>query len=203
MKIALFGGAFDPPHLGHSQVADYLLQNKLADEVWFVPVKHHPFEKKVTESKYRSAMLDLVLEELGPQAKIESFELESTATTYTANTLLSLQKKHPDHTFSWVIGSDNLEKLHTWGGPILKALETFTFWVYPRDGYPLFEMLRRPSLEEWLPEKHTIFPILGAPLITASSSEVKARLAKNTKADVSDLVLPSVAEYIKVHDLYT
>src|SRR5689334_22148241 len=107
MKICLFGGAFDPPHLGHQRIAAEIIAQNLADEVWFVPVKTHSFGKPMTDPQQRLAMLQLI--QL-PHTKIETYELEQTGVNYTFNTLEALAKRYPEHEFSWVIGSDNLEK---------------------------------------------------------------------------------------------
>ena len=64
MHIALFGGAFDPPHLGHLQVIQQILQHNLADQIWVIPVGQHDFLKQMSPSKWRVVMLELLLAEL-------------------------------------------------------------------------------------------------------------------------------------------
>ena len=60
MKIALFGGGFDPPHLGHQFITQTLLERQIVEEVWYVPVKQHPFGKQVSADQHRVAMLKLI-----------------------------------------------------------------------------------------------------------------------------------------------
>jgi nicotinate-nucleotide adenylyltransferase len=88
MHITLFGGTFDPPHLGHSTIASALLEKQLADEVWFLPVGEHAFEKKFSPSQHRLAMLELVLE---TGQKIEQYELEQSGMSSTKHSKLSQQ----------------------------------------------------------------------------------------------------------------
>lgn len=199
-RVALFGGAFDPPHLGHQQVAEYLLAEQLVDEVWFVPVKHHPFGKQVEVNGHRVSMLELILE---PGMRVETFELTQTGPNYTAQTMAQLQQQHPTTEFSWVIGSDNLRQLDEWGSAITQTIQDHVFWVYPRAGSPMEYLLASLQQKEWLPPNHQIKLLPEAPEVVAASSEIKQRLATNySVAAISDLVDPRVARYSIDHDLY-
>ena len=190
MKVCLFGGAFDPPHLGHQTVAAELITRGYADEVWFVPTKIHSFGKVMTAPEHRLAMLALIQT---PQTKIETYELEQSGVSYTFNTLEALAEKYPEHQFSWVIGSDNLAKFHTWGDAqgrdYQQLLAAFPFYIYPRHGsafeplYPGMTALRE------LPE------------ITVSSTQVRSLVAKNQS--LTGFVQPAVADYINSHQLYS
>lgn len=189
MKICLFGGAFDPPHLGHQRIAAELIKQEIADEVWFVPVKKHSFGKAMTDSQYRLAMLQLI--QL-PQTKIETYELEQIGVNYTFNTLEALAARYPEHTFSWVIGSDNLEKFHLWsdanGRTYQDLLRAFPFYVYPRQGFPFEPLYPGMTALTQLPE------------ITVSSTEVRLRLKQHQS--LTGFVTPAVANYINTNQLY-
>src|SRR5215207_746315 len=97
MKIALFGGSFDPPHFGHFQIALHILEEKIADEVWFIPAKKHPFGKEMLKDTYRAVMLKELLEDSSPileakrisssKMKVEKYELEHPEVSYSFNTL--------------------------------------------------------------------------------------------------------------------
>lgn len=185
MKIALFGGAFDPPHVGHQQVARALLTNAIVDEVWFVPVKHHPFSKPLQATdQQRVEMLQLIVE---PHMRIESYELASPEVSYAYYTLQALAKQYPHHSFSWVLGSDNLPAFHKWGF-YEQLLEKFTVYVYPRTGSP-FE-----------PLYDNMIPLTTMPEVEASSTKVRERVKAGQPID--DLVTASVAAYIADHQLY-
>ena len=92
MNIALFGGAFDPPHKGHQLVAATILKEHKVDEVWFLPASKHPFLKPLSSGKDRISMLELIL---SPGLKIENFELETDGTSYTYKTLVALRERFP------------------------------------------------------------------------------------------------------------
>lgn len=191
MKIVLFGGAFDPPHLGHQYITQSLLDHKIADEVWYVPSKDHPFSKKMTSVTHRLAMLELIVED-NPHIKIEKFELEKEGIGYSFETLEALSEKYPQHEFSWVIGSDNLAKFHLWhdgkGRDFQELLKNFRFYVYPRKGYA-FE----PLYENMVPLHHVHE-------VEVSSTDV--RMAVSEGIMYSQWVVPAVKEYIEAHNLY-
>lgn len=189
MRIVLFGGAFDPPHLGHQQIAASLLQSNLADEVWFVPVKIHSFVKNMTSPEHRLAMLKLI--QL-PKTRIELYELDQTETNYTFNTLDGLAAKYSEHQFSWVIGSDNLAKFHLWGDKtgrdFQELLAAYPFYVYPRHGFPFQPIYRGMT------------PLPNLPEVAVSSTQVRQFIA--TGRSLAGFVSPVVANYIQAQGLY-
>ena len=191
MKIMLFGGAFDPPHLGHHSISKNILDRGIADEVWYVPAKTHPFSKPLSDSKHRLSMLNLLIAD-DKRMSIETFELEKDGVSYSHETLDALSEKYPEHKFSWVIGSDNLAKFHLWSDSkdrdYREMLSKHTFYVYPRKGHnfsPLYEnMIPLKDMEE----------------VVVSSTLVKERLA--SREDISDLVDKKVIKYIEENKLY-
>ncbi len=185
MHIAVFGGAFDPPHLGHLHVARVLLEHNHADEVWFMPVNDHPFAKKMSPGTERVALLKLMIE---PRMKIELLELESPEMSYTLHSLRTLKKLHPQHSFSFVIGADNVANFTKWHH-YAALLHEFTVWVYPRVG---------SSLEQVLP---------GMQILTAvqpvNVSSTQAREALQEGRSVAGLLSERVASYCRETKLYT
>ena len=184
MRICLFGGAFDPPHVGHQQVARELISRSVCDEVWFVPVKQHPFGKKVEVNGHRVEMLKLVLEQ---SWKIDLFEVERDITSYSYQTLKMMKTLNPQHNFSWVIGSDNLEKFHMWND-YEKILRDFTVYVYPRVGFP------------FLPYYQGMILLRDFPLVRVSSTEIRTKIKRGE--DIKELVDVKIAKYIREHQLY-
>jgi nicotinate-nucleotide adenylyltransferase len=185
MNIALFGGAFDPPHLGHQQVAAALLAKKIVDEVWYVPVKQHPFSKQLrTTDDHRLAMLDLIQQ---PGTRTEMYELENDEVSLSYITLKNLSTTYPEHTFSWVIGSDNLKDFHKWDF-YQEMLQEFTFYVYPRAGY-VFD-----------PVYPGMIPLKDMQEVVVSSTEIRNRIENGQSID--SLVDARVAAYIAQHQLY-
>lgn len=185
-KIALFGGGFDPPHIGHQKITTHMLDHHIVDEVWYVPVKNHPFGKKVLPDADRLAMLDLILDP-SQKTRIETYELSRPEMSYTFLTLEHLTQKHPHHQFSWIIGTDNLANFHKWTA-IHPMLLKYPFYVYPRAGFP-FE-----------PMYEGMISLKDAAEVTVSSTEIRKKIAKGQT--IAGLVDPRVEEYIQKHKLY-
>lgn len=191
MKIILFGGAFDPPHLGHQFIVKNILDLKLADEVWYVPAKTHPFAKKLTVDEHRLAMLEFLVAD-DQRTKIETYELDKDGVSYSHETLDALAQKYPEHEFAWLIGSDNLAKFHLWGdsrGRDFKAmLAKYHFYVYPRKGHP------------FSPLYDNMVPLENMKEIEVSSTLVREMIKHHQ--DISKLVKDEVVQYIKKNNLY-
>jgi len=191
MKIILFGGAFDPPHLGHHLIVKNILDLKLADEVWYVPAKTHPFAKKLTDNNHRLAMLEFLVAD-DHRTKIETYELDKDGISYSHETLDALAEKYPEHEFAWLIGSDNLPKFHLWGdsqGRDFKdMLGKYSFYVYPRKGHPFSPLYGNMIALENMAE------------IEVSSTLVRDMIKH--QQDLSKLVRDEVIQYIKKNKLY-
>ncbi len=115
MKIALFGGSFNPPHLGHQAVVKNLTKSSLFDEVWILPSFKHPFEKKLASFEDRLEMCQLAFKDLGKKIQISTLEKElNSPEGYTVDLIHSLLKKYPKHNFSLVIGTDLFQEKSRW-----------------------------------------------------------------------------------------
>lgn len=187
MHIALFGGAFDPPHLGHQQVARSLIEHKIVDEVWFVPVKKHPFDKQLTDDADRLAMLTMILDQ-GLHQMIETYELHHSEKSFSYLTLQHFQTEFPEHEFSWVIGADNVENFPKWF-KYKELLDEFEVYIYPRVG----------SNHGWTLQPGMVWLEKVAP-IDISSSLIKHMLKEGES--ITDLVDPQVERYIRENQLY-
>lgn len=190
MNIVLFGGAFDPPHLGHQHITQSLFEQNIADEVWYVPTKEHPFSKPMTVAKHRLAMLELIVAD--PRIKIEHYELEKEGISYSRNTLDFLSSKYPEHNFSWIIGSDNLLDFHKWvdgqGNDYQDLLKDYHFYIYPRKNSPM-----KPLYDN-------MQPLENMKEVEISSTLVRDNVKKDQSID--ELIDPRVAEYIQQRNLY-
>lgn len=191
MKIALFGGAFDPPHLGHLQVIINLFENKLADEVWLVPTGTHDFQKQMQPASIRLKMLEMLVDQLPleyrDKVRIEQCELEREGVSHTIDTLNQLSKQHSHDDLYFVIGSDNLEKFHLWER-YLEILERYPVIVYPRINYPF------DSIYEGM------IPLSGVKQILASSTEIRKRLIE--QESVEDMLPQEILDFIQKERLY-
>jgi nicotinate-nucleotide adenylyltransferase len=104
-EIALFGGSFDPPHVGHLLAAAYVLATEPVDELWLVPVFAHPFAKPLTGSyEHRVLLCEKLAQEL-PRTKVSRAEEES-GETRTVDLLEWLHRTFPQHRWSLVLGTD-------------------------------------------------------------------------------------------------
>ena len=187
MNIALFGGVFDPPHIGHQTIAQALLDQCIADQVWFVPVGLHPFGKKfsvVEDKDHRLEMLELILTE---NMKIERFELEHMGISYSYRTLEVLAKQYPEHNFSWVIGSDNLAKFDQWQ-EFEQLLQKFRVYVYPRRDF---------AMKPWY---DGMVEIVDVEPVEVSSTMIRDRVRDGKS--IKGLVSSAVDNYITMNILY-
>lgn len=119
MDIALFGGSFDPPHVGHLLAAAYVLATEPVDELWMVPVFEHPFGKRFRGPyEHRVQLCEAAVATLGlARAKVSRLEAELAARGgegRTVDLLEHLQKTRPQDRFSLVIGSDLLAETAQW-----------------------------------------------------------------------------------------
>ena len=114
MRIAVYGGSFNPPHVGHAMVASWLRWTERADQVWLVPTASHAFSKKLTPFELRVRWLRAFAETLGPWTQVCTIEATMPSPSYTFDTLEALAAKHPEHSFRLVIGADNLAQRHLW-----------------------------------------------------------------------------------------
>lgn len=180
MHILLFGGSFDPLHLGHLAVAKAGLM--VADQVWLVPCGQHPFDKSMSAQSDRQEILSTQSD-----FKILLLELEKKRPSYSYETLVELSQLYPEHTFSWLIGSDQVANFSHWHA-YAQLLNSFTVYVYPREGSTACELL---TGMKWL---KNVSPV------KFSSTEIKQRVAAGLP--IQHLVTPAVANYISRHQLY-
>ena len=104
-EVALFGGSFDPPHVGHLLAAAYVLATEPVDELWLVPVDQHPFAKPlVAPYEHRVALCELLAAQV-PRARVSRAERES-GQGRTVDLLEWLQQKHPENRWALVLGTD-------------------------------------------------------------------------------------------------
>lgn len=183
MRIALLGGSFNPPHIGHVWMARQVLDFCGVDEVWLLPNYHQSPSKDVASVSDRLAMTRLLE---GANIRVSTIEIDNKLDGETVHILPFLAK---EHTFSFVIGSDQLAGFRTWLG-WQKLLIALPFFVFPRPGYP----------SEPLEEHMTI--VAHDQLVTTniSSTIVRSRIAAGLST--SPFVPPAVEAYIAKHGLY-
>lgn len=134
-RVALLGGSFDPPHVGHACLALSILSGAQAPEVWVLPCADHPHGKAMAPFSHRSAMCQLAFRHLQPHVKVLEIEKHLPAPSYTAQTLKTLHEVFPKTRFDWVIGSDLAAQLPSWQHADWLA-QHVRFLVVGRDGHP-------------------------------------------------------------------
>ncbi|WP_159637185.1 nicotinate (nicotinamide) nucleotide adenylyltransferase [Sphingobacterium composti Ten et al. 2007 non Yoo et al. 2007] len=145
-KIGLFFGSFNPIHIGHLIIANYMANFTELDEVWFVVSPQNPFkEKKSLGNMYdRLEMVNLAIEG-SDKLRASDIEFNLPQPSYTIDTLVYLQEKYPNRDFVLIMGEDNLEGLMKWKNAEI-ILRDYQIVVYPRPGYDGGELKNHPSV---------------------------------------------------------
>ncbi len=132
MKIAIFGGSFNPVHKGHISVANYAIEHLGLDKLIFVPAFKSPFKSKIkyTSGEDRINMLNIVKPE---KSEVSSFEINRKSTSYTIDTLEYFKQKYPNDELFFLIGSDNVYKLNKWK-KINEIVDIAQLVVFKREG---------------------------------------------------------------------
>ncbi len=169
MDVAVYGGSFNPPHVGHAMVAAWLSWTDTADQIWLVPAASHALRKALAPWSERVSMCAALAEMLGPRVQVCGIESELPAPSYTWVTLCELRARHPEHRFRLVVGSDTLEQTHLWHR--WEDIEReFSPLVVGRAGYadapgaPMFPDISSTSIREALARGEDVRHLVPAPV---------------------------------------
>jgi nicotinate-nucleotide adenylyltransferase len=188
MRVALFGGSFNPPHVAHQLVALYVLETAPVDALWFVPAYEHAFGKPLVAFDDRLAMCQLAAAALGPRVQVTDVERAIGGTSRTLLTVRRLSELHPEHVFSLVIGGDVVGDVPSWyGGDELARSVSFI-------------VVGRPGGAAGGPNGPGIGAKPAVVMPDVSSSAVRAALAAGKSVD--GLVPRAVLDYIQRKGLY-
>ena len=134
MKIGIFPGSFNPVHIGHLALANFIVEYGEFDEIWFLITPQNPLKKKsdLLDQHLRLAWLEKAIGDY-PKFKTCTIEWEMPQPAYTINTLQRMRIMYPEYTFELIIGSDNWETIHRWKDYQM-ILKNFKTWIYPRLG---------------------------------------------------------------------
>jgi len=135
MKTGIFSGSFNPIHIGHLALANYLCEFAGLDEVWFVVSQLNPLkdEADLLDNDLRLEMVSLAIWNY-PKFKASDFEFTLPRPSYTVQTLRLLKDQFPDREFHLIIGADNWQQFHLWK-EYETIINTTPILVYPRPGY--------------------------------------------------------------------
>ena len=185
-KIALFGGTFDPVHLGHIHLAE-LAKNALdLDEVRFLPCRISPHKEgtRPTSGENRCEMLRLATTDLS-WAVIDDYELQQSGPCYSYQTAEATAARFPDSRLYWIMGGDQWDALPSWKHPerLAKCVEFIVLargeMPKPREGYRL----------QIIQDQHP-----------ASATAIREAISKQT--DTHPWLIPTVAEWINKNNIY-
>ena len=180
MKVALLGGAFNPPHVGHLLAVHYVRATQSVDEVWLLPSYRHPFGKPLEAFEHRVRMCQLIAQDASGWLKVSQAERDVPGDGRTVDVLEHLRARHPEHAFTLVIGSDILPDLPRWKD-FARIERLAQVLVLQRAGYPS-------------PRAY------GPPLAEVSSTEIRDRFARGEEP--TELVPRAVLAYARAHGLY-
>jgi nicotinate-nucleotide adenylyltransferase len=175
MRIGVFGGTFDPVHLGHLILAEQAREQGRLDQVWFVPAARPPHKDPGTTFRHRVEMLHLAV--AGNTAfRVDELEEARPGPSFTVHTLAELARQHPGHEWFLLIGADTLAELHEWYDPV-GIVRQGGLMVMGRPGARILTSEEiRNALH--LPEDVALrLEVIAAPLIDISSHDLRCRAA--------------------------
>lgn len=189
-KIGIYSGSFNPVHLGHLKLAEYIVENDIVDEVWFVVSPCNPLKNQsdLLDEYLRLEMLIFAIQSQ-PKFKASDVEFTMPIPSYSIDTLHLLSSQYPDYQFYLIIGSDNALVFDQWKN-YNQLLTEFPILVYPRKGYDFDEVA----------EIYPQMQLLSTPYYNISSTQIREFIAQ--KKDVSQWLHPVVNQFIIDNNLY-
>jgi len=190
-KIGLYFGTFNPIHVGHLIIANFMVEHSDLDEVWMIVTPHNPHKKKKTllEDMHRLAMVRIALEDY-PKLKASNIEFGLPQPSYTVNTLAHLEEKYPDPQFCLIMGEDNLKSFHKWKNYEV-ILQGYQLYVYPRvsEGEVEHQFQGHPHIHR-----------TQAPIIQLSSTFIRNAIKEGK--NVRPMLPQNVWEYLDEMNFY-
>ncbi len=195
MRLGIFGGSFDPVHIGHLRLAEEAREQARLDRVLFIPTQVSPFKEGRTQipGELRLAMLRLATED-NPAFQVSDTEIHRPGPSYTVDTLRELEREHPDAERFFITGTDALRDLPKWRQPE-EVVRLTRFLVSVRPGVKKAEVLA--ALPDVWEERVTFIEM---PELDISSTYLRERL--KVGSSVRYLLPCAVEEYILTHRLY-
>ncbi|GAB1450744.1 nicotinate (nicotinamide) nucleotide adenylyltransferase [Draconibacterium sp.] len=190
LKVGLYFGSYNPIHIGHLAIANYIVEYTDIDQLWFVVSPQNPFKKKenLLEDYHRLELVNQSIEN-DDRFRASNIEFNLPKPSYTIDTLTYLHERHPGYSFSILMGSDNLESFHKWKNSEI-IIENYGVKVYPRPGFDLSKV----------PDHKNIAIVKDAPLMEISSSFIRNAI-KNGK-DIRHFMPQKAWEYLDEMNFY-
>jgi len=198
MRLGIYGGTFDPVHLGHLLLAEQCREACRLDQVWFIPAGSPPHkpEHAITPGKMRAEMLEFAVAGQ-PEYTVSRREVKRSGPSYTVETLRELRQEHPEDELFFLVGADSLADLPHWREP--REIATLaTLVVVNRGNAPL------PQLESLVPhlgrEAVDRILVVSMPGIDLSSSDIRRRVREGRS--IRYMTPRAVEQYIRTNSLY-
>ncbi|MDL2327017.1 nicotinate-nucleotide adenylyltransferase [Bacteroidales bacterium OttesenSCG-928-A14] len=188
-KTGLYFGTFNPIHIGHLIIAEYMVERTDLADLWFVITPSNPLKKKnsLLDEHHRFYMANIAIED-DPRFRASDVEFKLPYPSYTANTLTYLQERYPQKEFVLIMGEDNLQNIEKWRNWEF-ILENFEIYVYPRPNYDAGKYKTHPRVR-----------FVDAPQIEISATMIRESI--RDKIETKYLLLPQVAKYIDEMNFY-
>ncbi len=188
-KACIFGGAFDPPHSGHLQLAEEAIKQLNADILFWLPTYKAPTGKEfVADFSQRCQMLSLLLKDR-KQHTVETLEEDLSGPSYALHSLRAMQKKYPQIThWYWLMGADNWNSFESWY-EWKEILNLCQIAVYPRHEKEIKDFSHRKAIK------------IGVELLPLSSSAIRQELAKKTGLG-ENKIHQRLIHYIEQNNIY-
>ena len=189
LNVGLYFGSFNPVHIGHMAIANYMVEFGGIDQLWFVVTPHNPLKKKynLLNDYDRLEMMHLAVGK-DHRFRVCDIEFRLPKPSYTIDTLTYITEKYPAHNFSVIMGSDNMKNLHKWKNHD-SILQHYEIIVYPRRGFDPGNYQHQNNIR-----------IVEAPIIEISSTFIRESV-KSGK-NICHFLPPGVWDYIQKMGFY-
>ncbi len=189
MKIGLYFGTFNPVHIGHLAIANYMVEFTEIQQLWFIISPQNPFkeEKNLLKDYHRLQLVRRAIED-DPRFRASAVEFNLPRPSYTIDTLVYLQEEHPGDEFFLIMGADNLESIHKWKNYEM-LLGNYGILVYPRPGYEIKREELPPRMQ-----------VVNAPLMEISASFI--RKAIEDGKDIRHFLPAKAYQYLDEMNFY-
>lgn len=200
MHVGIYGGSFNPIHIGHTSLAKSLLSQRLVDEVWLLVSPLNPLKQQASNDiapyEDRLHMAELACKET-ESLQVSDFESTLSIPSYTITTLNELSQAYPEHQFTLIIGADNWQRFGNWYKSD-EILKNYSIIIYRRPGC---------NIDEESIAKIPTVKLATTPLYDISSTEIRNHYSKNKllspyNKSISTWLDPMVKEYIEQKGLY-
>lgn len=189
-KVGLYFGSYNPIHIGHMAIANYMVEYTGIDQLWFVvsPQNPHKAQENLLEDYQRLELVNRAID-ADLRFRTSNIEFGLPKPNYTIDTLTYLHEKFPNHQFSIIMGSDNLESFHKWKNYTI-ILENYVIIVYPRPGFDESKIIHHPN----------IIIARNTPLMEISSSFIRESIKE--RKDVRHFMPQKAWEYLDEMNFY-